>query len=62
MPLTRRVLEVWPRGHMVSYVDVADALQEVPWDVQEACQSLVNAGELVEATGNQRGWFRRVSK
>ena len=62
LPLARRVLEAWPRGHLVSYVDVADALQEIPWDVQEACQALVKAGDLVQATGSRRGWFRRTSR
>jgi hypothetical protein len=59
--LSRRVLDVWPRGQLATYVEVADVLQEIPWDVQEACHNLVDAGELVEATGDQRGWFRRTS-
>ncbi len=60
--LSRRVLEVWPRGHLASYIEVADALREIPWDVQEACRRLVKAGALVEGRGAQRGWFRRRSR
>lgn len=57
--LSRRVLGAWPYNCLVSYVEVADVLQEIPWDVQEACHSLVEAGKLVESSGDQRGWFRR---
>jgi hypothetical protein len=59
--LSRRVLDVWPRGRLASYVEIADVLQEIPWDVQEVCHNLVDAGELVEAIGHQRGWFRKMS-
>jgi Family of unknown function (DUF6527) len=57
--LSKRVLEVWPRAALASYVDVADTLKEIPWDVQEACQALVKSGLLIEGLGNQRGMFRR---
>ena len=58
--LSKRVLESWPHGRLVSYVEVADALQEIPWDIQEACRDLVRAGALVEGSGEQRGTFRRT--
>ena len=60
--LSRRVLDAWPHGRLVPYVDVADALREIPWDVQAACRRLVKVGVLVEGRGVQRGWFRRVSR
>lgn len=60
--LARRVLEAWPEGSLVSYVEVADKLREIPWDIQEACKYLVNAGALVEAEGLRRGTFRRAAK
>jgi len=59
--LSKRVLEAWPHGRMVSYVDVADSLQEIPWDVLEACRDLEKVGVLVEGTGDQQGTFRRTS-
>jgi hypothetical protein len=56
--LSRRVLNAWPRGRSTPYVEVADNLREIPWDVQEACRRLVKAGMLVESSG-ERGSFRR---
>lgn len=55
--LTRRVLAGWPPSGYSSYVDVADRLQEIPWDVLEACRDLVSAGALIEGKGEQRGTF-----
>ncbi|WP_207004744.1 DUF6527 family protein [Trinickia mobilis] len=57
--LAKRVLDVWPRAGLVPYVDVADTLNEIPWDVQEACRALVKSGRLIEGLGKQRGMFRR---
>jgi hypothetical protein len=59
--LTKRVLRIWPIGRFVSYVDIADALQEIPWDVHEACKDLVKTGALVEGSDERRGAFRRTS-
>lgn len=58
--LARRTLAAWPSGAYVSYVDVADQLGEIPWDVQEACSRLVAAGFLIEGKGAVRGTFRKV--
>ncbi|MHB8724018.1 MAG: DUF6527 family protein [Casimicrobiaceae bacterium] len=58
--LARRALAAWPLGSFASYVDVADRLEEIPWDVQEACFRLVAAGLMVEGTGSARGSFRKV--
>jgi hypothetical protein len=60
--LSKRALEAWPHGRFVSYVEVADTLQEIPWDVQEACRDLVRSGVLVEGRGEQRGAFSRRSQ
>lgn len=58
--LARRALAAWPAGTYVSYVDVADKLGEIPWDVQEACFTLVTAGLMIEGKGDARGTFLRV--
>lgn len=58
--LARLVLASWPAGDYVSYVDVADQLGEIPWDVQEACFRLVTAGLMSEGRGPARGTFRKV--
>jgi uncharacterized protein DUF6527 len=58
-PLVSRVLESWPSEGWVSYVDVADSLDEIPWDVLDACRHLSRAGSLVEGRSQRRGMFRR---
>lgn len=58
--LARRVFAAWPATGLVPYVDVADTVGEIPWDVQEACRALVKSKLLTEGVGRQRGMFRRV--
>jgi hypothetical protein len=57
--LSTRVLDAWPHKRQVSYVEVAEELREIPWDVLEACRDLVKAKALIEGLGEQRGSFRR---
>lgn len=58
--LARRVLAAWPPKELVPYVDMADQLGEIPWDVQEACFRLVGAGLMAEGKGPARGNFRKL--
>lgn len=58
--LAKRTIAAWPAGGFTSYVDVADRLGEIPWDVQEACYRLVEMGLLVAGVGSNRGMFRRT--
>lgn len=57
--LASRVLDAWPVGRLVPYLEVADALGEIPWDVQEVCRYLVKSGALIEGREPQRGMFAR---
>ena len=57
--LSQRALAAWPRDGFIHFVEVADILGEIPYDVQEACVELVKAGELTEGLKEKRGWFRR---
>lgn len=57
--LVQRVRSHWPSGPMLSYVDVADQMGEIPWDVLEACRRLVREAVLVEGSGQLRTMFRR---
>jgi hypothetical protein len=59
--LAEKVVESWPSEGWVSYVDVADLLREIPWDVLEACRLLAKRGRLVKGYGAERNNFRRVS-
>jgi hypothetical protein len=58
--LTAAILEGWPSDGWVSYVDIADSLSEIPWDVLDACRALARQGLLVEGRGPQRYEFRRT--
>lgn len=46
---------------LVSYVEMADALQLVPWAVLSACHRLVREGAAEEGTSKFRGQFRAAS-
>lgn len=58
--LSQSVRERWPDSGFVSFVDVADTLGEIPWDVLDACRYLVRVGFLLEGLGKQQGMFRRA--
>jgi hypothetical protein len=49
-----------PTADFVSYVEVADSLGAVPWDVLDACRYLTRSGSLEEGTGKHRGTFRHL--
>lgn len=59
--LSKRVLHACPFDRFVSYVEIADVLQEIPWDIHEACRVLVKAGKLVDGGDDQRGMFCQTS-
>lgn len=59
LELVATVERIWPPRAMTAYVEVADALQEIPWDVLDACRQLVRKGVLVEGRQEQRGHFQR---
>jgi hypothetical protein len=46
---------------LVSYVDIADTLGEVPWDILRACRYLVRQGTAREGRGKSRGFFGLAS-
>lgn len=56
----RLVRERWPTTGYVPFVDIADSLGEIPWDVLDACRYLVRVGFLIEGLGKQRGMFSRA--
>jgi hypothetical protein len=52
-----RILDTFRDGRSASFVEIADELDEVPWDVLTACRRLAREGILIEGTGRQRGIF-----
>jgi hypothetical protein len=53
------VREQLPIKGFVSYYDIAQVLDEIPWDVLMACRRLVREGFANEGSEKQRGTFRR---
>jgi hypothetical protein len=59
MALVERIRETWNSYSAIHYVDIADRLGEIPWDVLDACRHLESSGFLSEGTGEERGSFWR---
>ncbi len=58
LSLANRVRQFWPQADWVQYVEVADLLGEMPWDVLDACRYLVRIGVLVEGKEQLQSCFR----
>lgn len=58
--IEERVLSALP-FHYVSYEDLADQIEELPWDVLQACHQLTHKGLAEANSGKRRGEFRRLS-
>lgn len=55
--IAERILETLHNGRSAHFVQIAEELDDVPWDVLAACRSLARQGILDEGTGKQRGIF-----
>jgi hypothetical protein len=49
-----------PSTGLIPFPEIADALDEVPWDVLMACRRLARLGLAREGKGKERGAFGRV--
>lgn len=43
------------------YEEVAERLDEIPWEVLWTCRQLVKKGKIVEGSWKQRGMFKKVA-
>jgi Family of unknown function (DUF6527) len=59
--LQDEVFALMRHDRFISYVDIADDLRRVPWEVLGACRALAKQGAAVEGEGKERGRFRLVS-
>ncbi|MER8867939.1 DUF6527 family protein [Mesorhizobium sp. M0751] len=59
-PSLEAVVEAVLTNELVSFVDIAAVLDEVPWSVLDACRSLVDAGKAIEETKQSQASFRRA--
>jgi hypothetical protein len=41
------------------YIEIADKLDAIPWDILTICRRLVRKGLAVEGIGDLRGFFKR---
>lgn len=57
--LVSRVRDSWPSDEWVHYVEIAETLDEIPWDILDACLLLVRRGEFIEGRDRLRSSFRR---
>ncbi|MHB8526186.1 MAG: DUF6527 family protein [Candidatus Acidiferrales bacterium] len=64
LPLERgledRVWSVLKPDALTGFVEIADALEEIPWAVLDACRRLVRAKRAVAGTGSMKTSFKRV--
>jgi len=60
--LQTSVLRELPTAELISYVDIADSLGEVPWDVLDVCRQLVREGRAREGHDKQRGHFGALTR
>lgn len=55
--LRRSLLDIIREAGAIHYTDIADRLNEVPWQVLTACRALRREGRLGEGSGRNRGIF-----
>lgn len=58
--LNDAVFSQLPKSGLIEYSKVAEALNEVPWDVLMVCRQLVRTRMAREGNGKQRGSFGRL--
>lgn len=56
--LLRKVRAAWPVQGWTHYVNVADDIDEIPWDVLGACRQLTRSDFLVEGRGELQSHFK----
>jgi len=60
MQLVDAVRDCLPKSKLISFSEIAEILNAVPWDVLIACRQLVRTGFASEGRKKQRGRFRRI--
>jgi hypothetical protein len=53
------ILKLLPADRYVHFLDIADEIEGVPWEVHDALEALVNDNLAECATGGKRLAFRR---
>jgi len=58
--LRDQVLTRLPTAKMIHFVEIADNLGEVPWDVLRACRDLVKRKLAIEGKNKRRQHFKKI--
>lgn len=58
--LDERVIPLLKDQQRANVVQLADALDEIPWAVHASCRRLVEAGYAREGQGDANGWFEWI--
>jgi hypothetical protein len=58
--LVELVMDRLPTEGLVSFYDIAESLNAIPWDVLTVCRRLVRMRVAREGKGKQRGSFARA--
>ena len=58
--IEERVLQALPE-HFINYEDLAEKLEEIPWDVLQACHALVLKKRATANVPRRKGEFKRVA-
>lgn len=58
--LDSRVLDVMRVRDLLSYKDISESLNEIPWSVLLSCRRLVKKGLAREGTGKSQGFFCKM--
>jgi hypothetical protein len=58
--LEERVLGLLRPDAFTDFVQIADALEEIPWAVLDACRQLVRENRAVAGSGQMKSSFKRV--
>ena len=56
------ILAALPSDKFVHFKDLASNLDAIPWDALVSCRRLVREGKAIEASGDERGSFRRRTR
>jgi hypothetical protein len=58
--LEERVLGLLKPDAFADFVQIADALDEIPWAVLDACRALVKEKRAVAGSGPMKSYFKKI--
>lgn len=59
LPTREAVIACMPNSGLITFFEIAEVLEAIPWDVLRVCRQLVHSGRAREGEGKERGSFSR---